>query len=61
MHQALKKLFLRLVPEHSKAMQDTNEYIRVEDLQQIVEEISEEVGNEEKVILFKNSDYSFLV
>lgn len=39
-------------------MQDTNEYIRVEDLQQIVEEISEEVGNEEKVILFKNSDYS---
>lgn len=40
-------------------MQDTNEYIRVEDLQQIVEEISEEVGNEEKVI-FKNSDCSFL-
>ncbi|XP_007440647.1 centrosomal protein of 70 kDa [Python bivittatus] len=48
LHQSLKKLVLQLVPWHTKVMQDTNECIRVEDLQLIVERISEEVNNEEK-------------
>ncbi|XP_026521201.1 centrosomal protein of 70 kDa [Notechis scutatus] len=61
LHQSLKKLFLRLVPWHSKTMQDTNEYIRVEDLQQIVEEISEEVGNEEKKALIPSQQTLYAI
>ncbi|XP_032071556.1 centrosomal protein of 70 kDa isoform X1 [Thamnophis elegans] len=61
LHYSLKKLLLRLVPRHSKAMQDTNEYIRVEDLQQIVEEISEEVGNEEKKSLIPSQQTLYAI
>uniref|UniRef100_A0A8C6Y693 Centrosomal protein of 70 kDa n=1 Tax=Naja naja TaxID=35670 RepID=A0A8C6Y693_NAJNA len=61
LHQSLKKLFLRLVPWHSKTMQDTNECIRVEDLQRIVEEISEEVGNEEKKTLIPSQQTLYAI
>lgn len=39
-------------------MQDNSEYIRVEDLQLMVDEISEEVVNKEKVILFQSYVFS---
>ncbi|XP_058050651.1 centrosomal protein of 70 kDa isoform X2 [Ahaetulla prasina] len=61
LHQSLKKLFLRLVPWHSKTVQDTNEYIRVEDLQQIVEELSDEVGNEEKKSLIPSQQTLYAI
>ncbi|XP_062972710.1 centrosomal protein of 70 kDa isoform X2 [Elgaria multicarinata webbii] len=48
LHRSLKKLFLQLVPWHTVAVQDNKECIRVEDLQLVVDEISEEVENEEK-------------
>ncbi|XP_070586844.1 centrosomal protein of 70 kDa [Erythrolamprus reginae] len=61
LHHSLKKLFLKLVPGPSKAIQDTNEYIRVEDLQQIVEEISEEVDNEEKKSLIPSQQTLYAI
>nr|XP_060631344.1 centrosomal protein of 70 kDa isoform X1 [Anolis sagrei ordinatus] len=48
LHRSLKKLLLRLVPWHTVALQDNNEHVRVEDLQCLVDEISEEVDNAEK-------------
>ncbi|XP_053260725.1 centrosomal protein of 70 kDa isoform X4 [Podarcis raffonei] len=48
LHRSLKKLFLQLVPWCMVTVQDNSEYIRVEDLQLMVDEISEEVVNKEK-------------
>ncbi|KAM3856901.1 centrosomal protein of 70 kDa [Vipera latastei] len=61
LHQSLKKLSLQLVPWYTKTMQDTNECIRVEDLQQIVDEISEEVGNEEKKSLIPSQQTLYTI
>ncbi|KAL7991774.1 hypothetical protein Chor_016030 [Crotalus horridus] len=61
LHQSLKKLSLQLVPWYTKTMQDTNECIRVEDLQQIVNEISEEVGNEEKKSLIPSQQTLYTI
>ncbi|XP_034985660.2 centrosomal protein of 70 kDa isoform X2 [Zootoca vivipara] len=48
LHRSLKKVFLQLVPWCMVTVQDNSEYIRVEDLQLMVDEISEEVVNKEK-------------
>ncbi|KAF7241837.1 Centrosomal protein of 70 kDa [Varanus komodoensis] len=48
LHRSLKKLFLQLMPWHTVAVQDDKECIRVEDLQLMVDEMSEEVESEEK-------------
>nr|XP_020635248.1 centrosomal protein of 70 kDa [Pogona vitticeps]XP_020635249.1 centrosomal protein of 70 kDa [Pogona vitticeps] len=48
LHRSLKKLFMQLVPWHTVALQENKEHIRVEDLQLLLDEISEEVENEEK-------------
>uniref|UniRef100_A0A0F7ZBJ5 Centrosomal protein of 70 kDa n=1 Tax=Crotalus adamanteus TaxID=8729 RepID=A0A0F7ZBJ5_CROAD len=61
LHQSLKKLSLQLVPWYTKTMQDTNECIRVEDLQQIINEISEEVGNEEKKSLIPSQQTLYTI
>ncbi|KAJ7345849.1 hypothetical protein JRQ81_001799 [Phrynocephalus forsythii] len=47
-HRSLKRLFTQLVPWHTVAMQDDKEHIRVEDLQLLLDEISEEIEHEEK-------------
>ncbi|XP_053103657.1 centrosomal protein of 70 kDa isoform X2 [Hemicordylus capensis] len=47
-HRSLNKLLLQLVPWHTAAVHDNNESIKVEDLQLIVDTISEEVENKEK-------------
>uniref|UniRef100_A0A8D0CEM8 Centrosomal protein of 70 kDa n=1 Tax=Salvator merianae TaxID=96440 RepID=A0A8D0CEM8_SALMN len=47
LHRSLKKLFLRLVPWYMESVED-NKCIRVEDLQMMVDEISEEVEDKEK-------------
>ncbi|KAH0621330.1 hypothetical protein JD844_022487 [Phrynosoma platyrhinos] len=48
LHRSLKKLLLQLLPWHTVAVQDNNEDVRVEDLQRLVDEVSEEVENEDK-------------
>ncbi|XP_066488820.1 centrosomal protein of 70 kDa isoform X1 [Tiliqua scincoides] len=47
-YRSLKKLLLQLVPWNTVAMQDNNECIKVEDLQLIVDIISEDIENKEK-------------
>nr|XP_056717394.1 centrosomal protein of 70 kDa [Euleptes europaea] len=48
LHRSLKKLLLHLVPWHTVTVQDDNERIRTEDLQFLVDAVSEEVENKEK-------------
>lgn len=55
LHRSLKKLFMQLMPWHTVAMQDNKDHIRVEDLQLLLDEMSEEIENEEKVTLLKSS------
>ncbi|KAJ6634005.1 hypothetical protein lerEdw1_014197, partial [Lerista edwardsae] len=47
-YRSLKKLLLQLVPWNTVAVQDNNECIKVEDLQLIVDTISEDLENKEK-------------
>ncbi|XP_061464979.1 centrosomal protein of 70 kDa isoform X2 [Rhineura floridana] len=48
LRRSLRKLFLQLVPWHTVTVQENNECIKVEDLQLIVDEISEQEENKEK-------------
>ncbi|KAL8183206.1 UNVERIFIED_CONTAM: hypothetical protein K2H54_023152 [Gekko kuhli] len=48
LHGSLKKLLQQLVPWHTVTVQDDNERIRVEDLQFLVDAVSEEVESKEK-------------
>ncbi|XP_042301495.1 centrosomal protein of 70 kDa [Sceloporus undulatus] len=48
LHSSLKKLLLLLLPWHTVAVLDNKEDVRVEDLQRLVDEMTEEVENEDK-------------
>ncbi|NXP04652.1 CEP70 protein, partial [Thinocorus orbignyianus] len=48
LHRSLRKLSLELVPWHTADPQENSEFIRVEDLQFIVDAILEEIENKEK-------------
>lgn len=58
MYRSLKKLLEQLVPWSIAAVQDNKECIKAEDLLLIVDTISEDLENKEKVILLRGSIFS---